>query len=133
MTILPFIIQLMSLLFPNRHLRGSANVQKSTAYRAFETSRTAHDTQSTINKVAHAHKRRVISQAFSNSAIRSFENHVLEHVNAFIAYLTPADENADESDKILWSPSANMAQLCKLRSSLCIKPPNVGTLALINI
>ncbi|KAK3170695.1 hypothetical protein OEA41_002777 [Lepraria neglecta] len=90
----------------------TANVQKSTAYRAFETSPTAHDTQSTVNKVAHARKRRVIGQAFSESAIRSFEDHVLEHVETFVTHLGRADVHTGKPQEKSWSPAVNIAKLC---------------------
>ena len=89
-------------------------MQKSTAYRAFETSPTAHDTQSTVDKVAHARKRRVIGQAFSDSAIRSFEDHVLEHVKTFVTHLAPAEPSTGKLEKGAWSPSMNMATQCKI-------------------
>ncbi|MCJ1250608.1 hypothetical protein MMC30_007836 [Trapelia coarctata] len=90
----------------------TANVQKSTAYRAFETSPTAHDTQSTVDKVAHARKRRVLGQAFSDSAIRSFEDHVLGHVKAFVTHLAPADVSTEKPQESSWSAPANVASLC---------------------
>jgi cytochrome P450 len=64
--------------------------------------------------VAHARKRRVIGQAFSDSAIRSFEDHVLEHVNTFVAHLSQMDNGVEISKKLSWSlPMRNMANLCK--------------------
>ena len=94
----------------------NANVQKSTAYRAFETSSTAHDTQSTVNKVAHARKRRVISQAFSDSAIRSFEDHVLGHVKSFVMRLSTAEATSESLKDNPWSSDLNMASWCKYLS-----------------
>lgn len=92
-----------------------ANVQKSTAYRAFETSSTALDLQSTVNKVAHARKRRVISQAFSDSAIRSFETHILQHVAKFISHLAPNPEEAGKLQRdFSWSTRRDMSKLCKI-------------------
>lgn len=91
----------------------TANVQKSTAYRAFETSPTAHDLQSTVNKKDHARKRRVISQAFSDSAIRSLECYVMQHVNVLISHLCPATLDIDHPEGKQWSPKRDMAQLCE--------------------
>ncbi|MCJ1388061.1 hypothetical protein MMC18_000905 [Xylographa bjoerkii] len=89
----------------------NANVQKSTAYRAFETSPTAHDTQSTVDKVQHARKRRVIGQAFSDSALRSFEEHVLEHIKIFVKCLSANNTGDETKDKGPWSPAMNIADL----------------------
>ena len=91
----------------------TANVQKSTAYRAFETSPTAHDLQSTVNKKEHARKRRVICQAFSDSAIRSLECYIMQHVNVFIGHLGSAVSGIDHSERKRWSPKRDMAQLCE--------------------
>ena len=91
----------------------TANVQKSTAYRAFETSPTAHDTQSTVNKIAHARKRRVIGQAFSESAIKSLEGHVIEHVNTFIKHLASVPKPNSKPRQNSWSAATNMASQCK--------------------
>lgn len=91
----------------------NANVQKSTAYRAFETSPTAHDLQSTVNKKAHARKRRVISQAFSESAIKSLETHIIQHVDSFVKHLAPAVRDVKVTDEASWSPKRDMSKLCK--------------------
>ena len=93
-------------------------MQKSTAYRAFETSSTAHDTQSTVDKVAHARKRRVIGQAFSDSAIRSFEDHVLGHVKSFVTRLSAAEATSESLKDSPWSSDLNMASWCKCLSRL---------------
>ncbi|KAI4162632.1 MAG: hypothetical protein LQ342_003678 [Letrouitia transgressa] len=90
----------------------NANVQKSTAYRAFETSPTAHDLQSTVNKKAHARKRRVISQAFSESAIKSLETHIIQHVDSFVKHLAPAVTAVKTTEEGSWSPKRDMSKLC---------------------
>ena len=86
-----------------------ANVKKSKAYRAFETTPTAHDLQSTVDKTAHTRKRRVMSQAFSESAIKSLEAHIYRHVDAFLACL--GEENSKD-----WSEAKNAAHWCSYLS-----------------
>lgn len=65
---------------------------------------------------SHARKGCVLAQAFSGSAIRSFEQHVLQHVESLVAYLTPADARAKKSKERSWSLNLDMAQLCKAPS-----------------
>lgn len=57
-------------------------------------------------------KRRVIGQAFSESAIRSLEGHVIEHVTTFIAELLSDSEGTLR--KSPWSSGKNMANMCKI-------------------
>ena len=89
-------------------------MQKSTAYRAFETSPTAHDLQSTVNKKEHQRKRRVMSQAFSEAALKKLEDHVLIHVKTFVERLSSggANEKVTEVKEGSWTPSTNLAQMC---------------------
>ncbi|KAF7196953.1 Cytochrome P450 monooxygenase [Pseudocercospora fuligena] len=60
-----------------------SNVRKADFYQAFWASKDAFSTHSSIDKSVHARKRRVLSQAFSDAAIKSMENHILAHVRQF--------------------------------------------------
>lgn len=102
----------------------TANVQKSKAYQAFETSATAHDLQSTVDKKLHARKRRVISQAFSENALRSLEAHIIRHVSAFVKYLASDSQDmdsekpqkyfdSDEPQQSSWSSARDMSKICE--------------------
>lgn len=51
----------------------------------------------------HAQKRRLLSQAFSESALRDIEPHILEHVRKWCAYL------GDELTKGEWTEAKDMA------------------------
>ncbi|KJX96635.1 cytochrome P450 monooxygenase like protein [Zymoseptoria brevis] len=64
-----------------------SNVQKAEFYQAFWASKDAFSTHSSIDKAVHARKRRVLSQAFSDGAIKSMENHILAHIRQFCANL----------------------------------------------
>ena len=96
----------------------TANVQKSKAYQAFETSPEAHDLQSTVDKNSHARKRRVISQAFSENSLRSLEAHILRHVRAFVNYLAPDSQGVDleKPQKYSWSSARDMSKICEPES-----------------
>ncbi|KAK4495343.1 hypothetical protein PRZ48_013674 [Zasmidium cellare] len=60
-----------------------ANVQKAKFYEAFWATKDSASTHSSIDKSIHARKRRVLSHAFSDAAIKSMENHILAHVRQF--------------------------------------------------
>ena len=111
-------VYLMPIILSTEIYGRNANVQKSTAYRAFETSPTAHDLQSTVNKKEHQRKRRVMSQAFSESALRKLEDHVLVHVKTFVEKLSSGGAKAEISEGAIeqkdktWTPSTNLAKMC---------------------
>ncbi|KAI5364608.1 Putative cytochrome P450 [Septoria linicola] len=60
-----------------------SNVRKARFYEAFWATKDSFSTHSAISKSVHARKRRVLSQAFSDAAIKSMENHILAHVRQF--------------------------------------------------
>lgn len=60
-----------------------SNVRKAEFYQAFWASKDSASTHSSIDKSIHSRKRRVLSQAFSDAAIKSMENHILAHVRQF--------------------------------------------------
>ena len=92
-----------------------ANARKSEFYDAF-----AHPTPNTHNcrdRDVHARKRRVLSQAFSDNAIKSMEKYILANVRAFCNGLGPGGSSAAgvtataEGEKG-WSGPRNMADWC---------------------
>ncbi|PPJ52050.1 hypothetical protein CBER1_09819 [Cercospora berteroae] len=60
-----------------------SNVRKARFYEAFWATKDSFSTHSAISKSIHARKRRVLSHAFSDSAIKSMENHILAHIRQF--------------------------------------------------
>lgn len=60
-----------------------ANVRKADFYSAFPASKDAYSTHSAIDRAMHARKRRVLSHAFSDVAIKSMEKHILAHIRQF--------------------------------------------------
>ena len=103
----------------------SANIKKARSYRAFKTIRSTQDMLSTQDKADHSRKRRVISQAFSISALKSFEIHIIRLVGTFIGHVTPTTAEIEQSDKDGWSPVRDMAKLCK--TSLSLEPGSQKT------
>ncbi|TVY75856.1 Cytochrome P450 monooxygenase apf7 [Lachnellula suecica] len=85
------------------------------AYRAFETTPTAHDLQSTVDTTAHTRKRRVMSQAFSDSALKTLEEHIHQHLAVFIKCLAEGSSNCDD-EKSSWTVPKNVAHWCNYLS-----------------
>ncbi|TID26360.1 cytochrome P450 [Venturia nashicola] len=69
----------------------NANVRKADFYSAFPVNKNTFNVHSSIDKVAHARKRRVLSHAFSDKAIKSMEKYVLEKVRTFCRALPTTD------------------------------------------
>lgn len=90
-----------------------ANVGKAAFYDAF--AHPAHNTHNTRDKVQHARKRRVLSHAFSDSAVKEAEKYILANVRTFCdvlggrgSYGTAAPN--DLGDK--WSGPVSMSDQC---------------------
>ena len=64
-----------------------ANVRKADFYLAFWATKDAFSTHSAVDRTAHARKRRVLSHAFSDGAMRSMEKYILAQVRQFCANL----------------------------------------------
>lgn len=88
-----------------------ANVRKGDFYAAFPATKDAYSTHSAIDKAQHARKRRVLSHAFSDGAVRSMENHVLAHVRQFCANLGERSgfSRSFGDEKKEWTPAKNIS------------------------
>lgn len=84
-----------------------ANVRKSEFYDAFV--HPAPNTHNTRDKEMHARKRRVLSHAFSDSAIKGVERYVLANIRTFCEQL---GRGADLAEQKGWSTPKNMADWC---------------------
>ncbi|KAI7456622.1 hypothetical protein KC368_g7 [Hortaea werneckii] len=88
-----------------------ANVRKSDFYSAFPATKNAYSTHSAIDKSVHARKRRVLSQAFSDSAIKSMESHMLEHIRSFCANLGLSSFSLGMEEKTqAWTEGKNLSK-----------------------
>lgn len=83
-----------------------ANVRKAEFYDAFV--HPAPNTHNTRDKALHARKRRVLSQAFSDGAIKEMERYILANVRSFCEQvgLGASDEQKG------WTVPKNMADWC---------------------
>ncbi|KAF2737258.1 cytochrome P450 [Polyplosphaeria fusca] len=87
-----------------------ANVKKADFYTAFPANKNTVSVHSSIDKLQHARKRRVMSHAFSDAAIKSLEKYVLANVRTACQLLGEAkSENGDEKG---WNQAWNMANWC---------------------
>ncbi|KAI6083178.1 cytochrome P450 [Hypoxylon rubiginosum] len=83
-----------------------SNVRKAEFYDAFV--HPAPNTHNTRDKALHARKRRVLSQAFSDSAVKQMERYILSNVRSFCEQI---GAGASEEQKG-WTAAKNMADWC---------------------
>ncbi|KAF2742470.1 cytochrome P450 [Sporormia fimetaria CBS 119925] len=76
-----------------------ANVRKADFYTAFPANKNTYNVHSSIDKMQHARKRRVISHAFSDQAIKSLEKYILANVRTACRLLGEKAEKAQTSDE----------------------------------
>ncbi len=90
------------------------NFSKAMGYQAMV--HRAPSTFTSLDKKEHARKRRVLSQCFSDCAVRSFEPIILEQMQKFCDKICPNDNTPniphDAKDKG-WSSPVNMSLWCK--------------------
>ncbi|KAK5742912.1 hypothetical protein LTS12_024030 [Elasticomyces elasticus] len=100
---------------------NTANVRKSKFYEVLDGGSTTH---TEIDKEKHSARRRVLSHAFSDAALRAAEEYVVSHVRKFVELLGPegsglggrVSQNAGEKAVRMtdenWSPSRDMTEWC---------------------
>jgi cytochrome P450 len=76
----------------------------------------AANTLTEVDKKKHGKKRRLISQAFSDSALKTYESVVLTHVKHLCSELVSA-EGKSVADGV-WAPAKNMSRWCKKISAI---------------
>ena len=74
---------------------------------AFWANKHAYNTHSSVNKQIHARKRRVLSHAFADGAIKGMEKYIIENVRTFCRVMHPANEAEKATE--LWGAPKNMA------------------------
>ncbi|KAH0558333.1 hypothetical protein GP486_005004 [Trichoglossum hirsutum] len=92
------------------------NVRKSKFYSVFPPNPQAFNTHNSIDKISHGRKRRVLSHAFSDSAMRAMEEHVLNHIQIFCDKLGGSTKHSAAATnghaEPEWSAAKNMADWC---------------------
>lgn len=96
----------------------TANVRKDDAYLVMSASLHAPNTISSIDKKAHAFKKRILAQVFTNSALKGVEDRILSHAIKFCDMLLgdsnasdPNPSNSSMGQKSSWGPVRNLATL----------------------
>ena len=95
-----------------------SNVQKGKFYSIYRRFFNAENTVTTVNRSAHARKRRVLKQALSPLAVESMEHHILENTTILCSELERDDSQSDigeakpssPSNPDGWSSTKNLAQ-----------------------
>jgi hypothetical protein len=88
-----------------------SNVRKASFYEAFPSTPQAVSVHSAIDKMQHARKRRVMSHAFSDNAIKSLEKYILANVRVGCEMLArKTDGNVSEKG---WNTQWNAAHWCE--------------------
>lgn len=64
-----------------------------------------------VDKDIHRFKRKVLSQGFSDQAIRAFEPTMLHHIDLFVKRIVKVQDDNDDKDG--WSPPLNMTDFCR--------------------
>lgn len=89
-----------------------ANVQKSVFYKCFRAAPQAISTLLATEKQHHARKRRIMGQAFADTALRGFEQYVVGHVEDLVDRIADATRLASSSsdgEKKAWSSPMDLA------------------------
>lgn len=77
-------------------------LKKADFYNAFPAIKGVYNTHNVIDKVMHGRKRRVLSQAFSDHALKSMEDVMLLHVRQLCAGLARAQQTGVVQDMGRW-------------------------------
>jgi cytochrome P450 len=86
-----------------------ANVRKAHFYSVFPAQKGAWSTHSAIDKGLHARKRRVLSQAFSDNAMRGLQPHILGIIRTFTDAIGDVKHKSKDVLSGSWSTPKNMA------------------------
>jgi hypothetical protein len=86
-----------------------SNVRKSNFYEAFPANKNAVSIHSAIDRNTHARKRRLISHAFADNAIKSMEKHILHNIDNATNVLNEDIKRSNDMEKQSWSVPRNVA------------------------
>ncbi|KAL8719417.1 MAG: hypothetical protein Q9225_003582 [Loekoesia sp. 1 TL-2023] len=100
---------------------GNANVKKGSFYLMYPRNVGAVNTWNCVDKVRHARKRRILNAAFSDRALKTSEEYIIQHADRWCELLGDAANNgwslprniADWSDRLVFDI---LGELCFARS-----------------
>ena len=105
-------------LTTSAEIYNSKDILKSQIYNTITPAPGAYSTFTAIDKETHRRKRRVLSQAFSDQAIKEFEPVILNHVDIFVNQLAKDIPSHDSHDQ--WSTPLNMTPLSRYYATDCM-------------
>lgn len=83
-----------------------SNVRKSDFYTAFPANKHTFNVHSAIDKSLHARKRRVISHAFADGAIKSMEKYIIANIDVACELLATDVKRGQAEAMLTWNPTA---------------------------
>jgi len=86
-----------------------SNVRKADFYTAFPANKATFNVHNVIDKTIHTRKRRVISHAFSDSAINTMEKYIVGNINIATDLISEDVIKGSSTEKGGWSLPRNMA------------------------
>lgn len=84
------------------HGAQARKFQKSDFYKAFPAVKGVHNTHNAIDKRVHARKRRVLSAAFGENALKGMEGDMLTHVDEALQLIESGKEGMDVGEVMSW-------------------------------
>jgi cytochrome P450 len=95
------------------HSPNSRNIQKGKFYTAYPAVKGVHNTHNAISKMEHGFKRRVLSVAFSEAALKAMEGTVLELVDRLVdGVRRDGPKGVDMGERFSWLTFDVMGELC---------------------
>lgn len=95
------------------HSANARNIQKGQFYTAYPAVKGVHNTHNAISKMEHGFKRRVLSVAFSENALKSMEGAMLESVDKLVeGVLRDGPKGIDVGERFSWLTFDIMGDLC---------------------
>ena len=101
---------MLSIGLTRTAIYGAKGLQKAKGYEQIGPAPGVYNTLSCIDKTLHKRKRKVVSQSFSEQAIRSFEPTILRNVDVLLKQI--AHSRTDVTKKG-WTDVVNMTDKCK--------------------
>lgn len=86
------------------------NIRKSQGYGPIPIYPGAYNTHTAIDKTIHGRKRRIVSQGFSDAALRASEPFIIDKVQKLCDALFPPSSSSTETDIGGWTEPRNMAK-----------------------
>lgn len=95
------------------HGATARHIQKGNFYEAFPAVKGVHNTHNAISKTEHGFKRRVLSVAFSENALRSMEGAILGAVDTLVEGIRKdGPKGVDMGERFSWMTFDVMGELC---------------------